>query len=380
MGFSQKNFSQGMSLVEMLIALSITTILAFGSGALIQSLAQSHQFAERKKEFLTTVTELQNSLKISALQSPENCKDFIKILGGGFAPAGKTPVEIVVSSGTYSSGSLVQSTGPKFRIDEVYFDDKNLVSSLPAGRIYVANLLIRSSIQKNGIWLRLPTKTITNTTVRVDGAGQILECSVLSLEDAQQACESIEGFVWDSQSQRCVMQPELDSDANLFTCSPGFQLDQNNVCTPVPSACSYNQLPTSFSGGIVDGCISVPIAKTIQYPVNYTPPNAPPIQSSTGPTPTPPPPTTCLCNQWTIPVGSTSEYCGTSRKVSGGTLGSSFDLDGDLQITVWSCNTNGDLQQLHNYYEEESSYRWSGMKPLYCNSTGRACRKKSSVP
>jgi|GEM_PF-3921603 len=385
-----------MTLVEIVISLGIVSVVCLAMSSIINSTYSSYALAEGKSAYLETVLQLQDTLKRSTFGNTQKCSTFIEFPSGAFSATGSTPVKINLGPNSvdqYMSGTVIGSTGSQFRVDQIYFDNKNLIGSTSGATAtfyYSANLNIEASLRQNGNWIKLPRKTIANTTLKFDSGMNLQECNVATVENAQALCESVQGMTWASAaggSGSCVKAIDRNPANGLYVCPPGSAQDSSGNCLAASSACSYNELPGTLDSGVVSSCASVPVAYSVNYPPSYHPPNAPPpnatgqvVSSSPGggaaglpPAPTPPPPTTCACGASTIAVGSTTQFCGTSRRV-GNEIGGWPDLAGDVEVTVYSCGTDGNLQTPpQKYYEEQSSFNWSGMRVLTCNSPPSHC-------
>ena len=231
-----KNNQEGFSLVQVLIAFGLTTVLA------LQMLRMNSMQIKtsRNTELNLDISLMMNQVALY-LANTESCKNTFREVYLG------APYEYPTGSGIRNrTNSLVYSVGEKYSRDRLEITSIKVVPTVedpidpPADKFGVVDVKLQLKKLKGGD-NSLTTESITKTvTVQIlsDDDGLVERCYSLSDESSlslrSQTCELDLGGTWNQERGRCE----------------GIDLGQGNIC----GTCMYVQtFPYEYSHKIIHG-------------------------------------------------------------------------------------------------------------------------------
>lgn len=368
--------SRGMSLVEIVMAMGLLSMVTLGTSVIIQNNIKSQIKAENKKNLIGEISQIQNTLKFQTAATG-SCKDIVKLAGSIFSNTQENPATLTLNNQVYTDGYI--PTGSSFRTDRIYLSGAQIVTSTIFEKVYLATLYLEASIKSGSDWTALPRKPIHSLSLKISNSNALTDCNINSFAvDGETICRTISGMKWSPTTSACVQDIEQNADNSFTACPGGTQRNSNGLCVPVASGCYDQYLPQGFDRGIVDICNRVPAGYTVVSAPGYTPlPD--PIQTPPSPTPTTPTSPTisgtnsCICGAYTIDP-ATNYYCVSCDKERNGQsalLGESY-----YYYSVEKCNSTGSLTPIIG------SYSYNGQTGLFRDgndppSNGKCSRERS---
>lgn len=323
-----------MSLVELVVATGLISLITLGTSAVLQQNVISRVKADSSKNTVNELGFLQNAIRSNSARTGA-CRDFLRFDSATFDVTGQTPLRLDLEGTTYQTGATLNFNGSSFRIDKLYLDQAQLVSHTANDeKVYAATAIAEASIRQNGGWQALPKRSVGTFSIRVTSTQALSDCTPYGFDQMNETiCRSISGMQWIAGSQECIQKIASNPDNNFTACPGGTQRNLTGICVPVGSSCYDQYLAGAFDQGVVETCTRLPSNYTASYPAGYTPLPAP------GPTGTV---SVCTCGSTTIPVGSNTTYCVSCRREQNARpFGES-----DYYYTVESCGTGGALSQV----------------------------------
>lgn len=242
----------GLSLVEMIVAIGMMSIVALGLGGIVYTVKRNEAQVRSQTELVSSVLFFKQALdRQSALGV--SCENVLKIASAGtFNPAGNSPVRLILNDGTYQDGATVPGVRD-LRVDRIYLADKVLISENATERTFVSTLFIEPSVQVNGIYLTLKKRSVATITTKVNSAGLITSCnSGITSSEARPNCDAIAGKIWNPITGKC--QDDVNRTSNVFDVCPGGLQKIGSNCEIVANSCANGTVATSFDKGAVVSC------------------------------------------------------------------------------------------------------------------------------
>lgn len=290
-GMRVVNFQRGFSLVELMVAVGILSIVAVGTSMqLVNTFNDMYRTNSRANMVQTQSLIGKVFTKTSA--NAAACNQILHFTNGfNTADGSQNDVNLTISGTTLDTVQNSKVSGvADFKINRLYLGDTiSLAPERPNS--YLTNLYM---VADTGPWsalMRSRPHALATIVVTLDSAGGLKECNVTTAPPAaKETCDALYGMSWNEATGECDQALVMDSDYNFTACPPGTH-KINDVCKPTPSTCAYGQIARGFDLGIATNCSEPPLNPAVGRPSFGVPPpvegqpNYQPVaQPSPGPT------------------------------------------------------------------------------------------------
>lgn len=245
--------SRGSSLIQVLIAISLTGILGMVVASLfsqmnsLQTVAQARQdlliLNDEVKTLFANATACQGSLIAGTIY---NVALASKPPPAPTVPLDGLPFRMMLASGTLASN--LDITGYSLRGIKVLINGATLVGNIGASQVYLANLYGLFSPKNNKVGLKEFNHKLLVKGYFVVTGGNVTGCSLDNPISPAQTCEKL-GGTWNPAINACETVPSVAKVCQIV----GGTLNGNTCTLPVTTVAATAPPPPPPPGGTTGG-------------------------------------------------------------------------------------------------------------------------------